>query len=159
MFIVTAKKEINNMQKHTQSNSVDITESHNSQDPSSTRVLIVTAVDAEKKPCSAGLTMLTDLMSSRVESAQRQQLLRLPASWFRAPMIGLSAQVLPEDLPVVLKLVPSSLRTPSLPLISVPKPKTASAASRSSASERIGYRQIQILPANSRRPYNMLVFP
>ena len=42
-------------------------------------------------------------------------------------MIGLSAQVLPEDLPVVLKLVPSSLRTPSLPLISVPKPKTASA--------------------------------
>lgn len=55
MFIVTAKKEINNMQKHTPSNSVDMTESHNLQDPSSTRVLIVTAVDAEKEAVQRGL--------------------------------------------------------------------------------------------------------
>jgi futalosine hydrolase len=55
MFIVTAKKEINTMQKHTQSNSVDITESHNSPAPSFKRVLIVTAVDAEKEAVQRGL--------------------------------------------------------------------------------------------------------
>ena len=66
------------MQEHTQSNSVDTIESYSSAPHSSKRVLIVTAVDAEKAVLR-GLKMRPDSRLSRAGSVRQPRLPRLPA--------------------------------------------------------------------------------
>lgn len=67
------------MQEHTQSNSVDTIESYSSAPHSSKRVLIVTAVDAEKESVLRGLKMRPDSRLSRAGSVRQPRLPRLPA--------------------------------------------------------------------------------
>lgn len=147
------------MQEHTQSNSVDTIESYSSAPHSSKRVLIVTAVDAEKDAVLRGLknasgfeVIAGGVGPAATAAATARQLMQTST-------ISLSAQASPEVLPVKLRLAPSSLRTSSLRRISDPKPKTASAAFRSSASERIGFRSMLPLPASLSRPWRMPAQP